>query len=324
MPRPGHKAVGEERAWGRRLAKRFGVEGTYDEQTFRVKGDGGLAPHFDHESLKPEAVDPDVVAMFTGVRPERGRLPHRLRLGHGRGPRSSSAPTDPNPAWSSPTSSSSRRMVRAFDTRPVEPEVARPVLDAARRAPSAGNSQGWVFVVLEGDDTRKFWDVTLPEERRETFRWQQLLDAPVVILPLASREAYLARYSEPDKISTGLADPTRWPVPYWQIDTAFATMLLLLAVEDEGLGALFFGVFRNGEKLLAQPRRARRLRADRGRGPRLPARRRARPQRRAAAPQPRRDRPPRRLAGRPVPAVAAPVLARDGPHVDAVCTGSVS
>ena len=72
-----------------------------------------------------------------------------------------------------------------------------------------------------------------------------------MILPLASREAYLTRYSEPDKISTGLADPTRWPVPYWQIDTAFATMLLLLAVEDEGLGALFFGVFRNGEKLLA-------------------------------------------------------------------------
>jgi nitroreductase len=146
----------------------------------------------------------------------------------------------------------SRRMVRAFDARPVEPEVLERVLDAARRAPSAGNAQGWVFVVLEGDDTRKFWDVTLPEERRESFRWQHLLDAPVVILPLASREAYLTRYSEPDKISTGLADPTRWPVPYWQIDTAFATMLLLLAIEDEGLGALFFGVFRNGEKLLAE------------------------------------------------------------------------
>jgi nitroreductase len=41
-------------------------------------------------------------------------------------------------------------------------------------------------------------------------------------------------------------------VPYWQIDTAFATMLLLLAIEDAGLGALFFGVFRNGEKLLAE------------------------------------------------------------------------
>ena len=142
-------------------------------------------------------------------------------------------------------------MVRSFETRPVEREVLDRVLDAARRAPSAGNTQGWVFVVLEGDDTAKFWDVTLPDERRETFRWQHLLDAPTIILPLASREAYLARYGEPDKLSTGLADPTRWPVPYWQIDTAFATMLLLLAAEDEGLGTLFFGVFRNAEKLLA-------------------------------------------------------------------------
>jgi nitroreductase len=145
----------------------------------------------------------------------------------------------------------SRRMVRAFDARPVDRDVLDAVLDTARRAPSAGNTQGWVFIVLEGDDTRRFWDVTLPEDRRDSFRWKQLLDAPVVILPLASREAYLSRYSESDKSTTGLADPTRWPVPYWQIDTAFATMLLLLAVEDAGLGALFFGVFRNGEKLLA-------------------------------------------------------------------------
>jgi nitroreductase len=145
----------------------------------------------------------------------------------------------------------SRRMVRAFDGRPVERDVLDRILDAARRAPSAGNTQGWVFVVLEGEETKKFWDITLPEDRRDSFRWKQLLDAPVVILPLASREAYLARYAEPDKAATGLSDPSRWPVPYWQIDTAFATMLLLLAVEDAGLGALFFGVFRNGERLLA-------------------------------------------------------------------------
>src|SRR5258706_142807 len=44
--------------------------------------------------------------------------------------------------------------------------------------------------------------------------------------------------------------PATWPVPYWQIDTAFATMLLLLAAADAGLGALFFGVFRNAERLL--------------------------------------------------------------------------
>jgi hypothetical protein len=72
VPRPGHKAVGEERAWGRRLAKRFAVDGTYDEQTFLVAGAGSLASHFDHESLKPESAAPGVVAMFKGVTPQSG------------------------------------------------------------------------------------------------------------------------------------------------------------------------------------------------------------------------------------------------------------
>ncbi len=141
-------------------------------------------------------------------------------------------------------------MSRAFEARPVDTDVVDRVLDAARRAPSAGNSQGWAFVVLEGADTAKFWDATLPVERRAGFRWQRLLDAPVIVLPLADRGAYTSRYAEPDKASTGLADAGRWPVPYWQVDTAFATMLLLLAAEDVGLGALFFGVFRGADRLL--------------------------------------------------------------------------
>jgi len=32
-------------------------------------------------------------------------------------------------------------------------------------------------------------------------------------------------------------------VPYWDIDTAMASMLILLTAVDEGLGALFFGIF---------------------------------------------------------------------------------
>jgi len=144
-----------------------------------------------------------------------------------------------------------RHMVRAFDPAPIDRDVLDELLDVARRAPSAGNAQGWAFVVLEGPDTAKFWDVTLPPDRRETFRFPKLLDAPVIVLPLADREAYLSRYAEADKAPTGLADPRRWPVPYWQVDTAFATMLLLLAAEEAGLGALFFGVFRHADVLMA-------------------------------------------------------------------------
>jgi hypothetical protein len=72
VPRPGHKAVGEERAWGRRLAKRFGVDVGYDELTFKVKGSGSIVAHLDHESLKPETIDADVAAMFKGIRTAKG------------------------------------------------------------------------------------------------------------------------------------------------------------------------------------------------------------------------------------------------------------
>jgi nitroreductase len=145
-----------------------------------------------------------------------------------------------------------RHMARAFQARPVDPLVVDSIVDAGRRAPSAGHAQGWAFVVLEGaEQTARFWDITLPLERRSTFRWPQLLDAPVIILPLADREAYLARYREPDKVRTGLGDPERWPVPYWQVDTAFAVMTMLLAATDAGLGSLFFGVFHRSAELLA-------------------------------------------------------------------------
>jgi hypothetical protein len=65
-PSPGVRAVGEERAWGRRLAKRFDVEGAYDEKTFVVKT-GGQEGFIDHESSKPEAVDPVTRELFEQV-----------------------------------------------------------------------------------------------------------------------------------------------------------------------------------------------------------------------------------------------------------------
>lgn len=71
IPRPGHRAVGEERAWGRRLAKRFGVDSTYDEKSFVVTSNG-QAGFLDHESLKPEKLDPDVVALFDAVPADKG------------------------------------------------------------------------------------------------------------------------------------------------------------------------------------------------------------------------------------------------------------
>ncbi len=134
-------------------------------------------------------------------------------------------------------------MVRAFEDRKVPVEVIEGLVDLARRAPSAGNSQGWDLVVLQDDETARFWDVTMPPERRATFRWQGLLSAPVIVLPYADRGAYLARYAEPEKAATGLSEADAWAVPYWLVDTGFFTMTFLLAAHHAGLGALFFGVF---------------------------------------------------------------------------------
>jgi len=143
-------------------------------------------------------------------------------------------------------------MVRSFERRPLPDHLLNRVLEAARWAPSAGNTQGLELVVLRGAETKLFWEPVTAPEWRTTSRRRSLLGAPVVILPLASPEPYLLRYAEPDKASSGLDREDNWPQPYWVIDTAFAVMAMLLAAVDSGLGAAFLGIWRNEAELLKQ------------------------------------------------------------------------
>lgn len=143
-------------------------------------------------------------------------------------------------------------MTRSFATTPLAAGTIEELVDLASRAPSAGKTQGWHLIALEGEQTARFWDITLPPMRRGRFKWQGLLEAPAILLPFADAKAYTDRYSEPDKAATGLgAGESAWPVPYWTIDASMAVMTILLAAEDAGLGALFFGVFK-GERELRQ------------------------------------------------------------------------
>ena len=137
-----------------------------------------------------------------------------------------------------------RRMVRRFDPdRPVAGDALEAVLYAAQRAPSAGFSQGWDFVVLTSPEERDaFWTAVSEDGSGEPDAWLRGVSAaPVLVLCLSDPDAYLDRYAEPDKGWTD-RDPARWPVPYWDVDTGMAAMAMLLAAIDEGLGALFFGV----------------------------------------------------------------------------------
>jgi nitroreductase len=136
-----------------------------------------------------------------------------------------------------------RRMVRRYADRAVDPAAIDRMLANALHAPSAGFSQGWAFLVLDRpEDLDRFWAATVDDSDDEPEEWLRgMRTAPALIVPLSHKSAYLDRYAEQDK---GWADrdESRWPVPYWDIDTGMASLLILQTAVDEGLGACFFGI----------------------------------------------------------------------------------
>ena len=135
-----------------------------------------------------------------------------------------------------------RRMVRRYDmSHSVPPEVVDRLAANALRAPSAGFSQGWGFLVLDRpEDVARFRDAATPDEDADHW-FAATFDAPLVIVPFANKDAYLDRYAEPDKGFVDRSDAW-WSAPYWDIDTGFAALLVLLTAVDDGLGACFFGI----------------------------------------------------------------------------------
>jgi nitroreductase len=135
-----------------------------------------------------------------------------------------------------------RRMVRSYDTsRPVPPEVIDRIVRNGLRAPSGGFSQGWGFLVLDNPaDVALFRQAVRPEVQPENW-FAANVDAPLLIVAHSNKDAYLDRYAQLDKGFTDRSD-SWWPAPYWDIDTGFASMLMLLTAVDEGLGACFFGI----------------------------------------------------------------------------------
>ena len=129
-------------------------------------------------------------------------------------------------------------MIRHYSSRPLAPQVIERVLANALRAPSAGFAQGWAFLALtDAADRARFWPF-VPHRVEQTPTMQ---DAPLVVVALSSKAAYLDHYAQP-----GAPWPDRseahWAAPYWHIDTGMAALLMLLTAVDEDLGACFFGI----------------------------------------------------------------------------------
>ncbi len=133
-------------------------------------------------------------------------------------------------------------MVRTYDPdRPVPPELVDKLVRHALRAPSAGFSQGWGFLVLSAPaDRERYWSVTSFGPGADDWM-RRMSQAPLLIVALSNKSVYLDRYAESDK-GWSDRDENRWPVPYWDVDTGMAALLIHLTAVNEGLGSLFFGV----------------------------------------------------------------------------------
>lgn len=71
VPRPGHKPSGEERAWARRLAKRFGAEHRLDDRTFVLTGTGAVDGYIDFSSLSLNGKHSEYEEFFVPLDHER-------------------------------------------------------------------------------------------------------------------------------------------------------------------------------------------------------------------------------------------------------------
>ncbi len=135
-----------------------------------------------------------------------------------------------------------RRMVRNYTGEPIDSESLEAILDAARRAPSAGNTQGQSFVVVTSDAGRR----RIAELAGESVYVEKGFDpwisrAGALVVVCVSEAAYHERYSEPDKTDSD-GNEIDWPIPFWWVDAGAAMMAILYAAVDQGLAAGFLGV----------------------------------------------------------------------------------
>src|SRR5882757_5960164 len=107
-------------------------------------------------------------------------------------------------------------MIRHYDlNRPVPTEVVDRILHNAVRAPSAGFSQGWGFLVLDNqEDIARFREACLLDDEPDNYLAARV-QAPLLIVTHSNKDVYLDRYARPDKgRDRDMADEF-WPAPYW-------------------------------------------------------------------------------------------------------------
>ncbi|MBM4256978.1 MAG: nitroreductase family protein [Deltaproteobacteria bacterium] len=132
-----------------------------------------------------------------------------------------------------------RAMIRAYKSDAVPEEKIQQLLKYAVRAPSGGNLQPWEFVVVKSPDVRA-------QLARAAMGHSAVATAPVIIATCADiQRAGSGHGARGSFVSL--------------IDTAFASLLILLGAVEQGLGACFVASYNAEEvaKLFALPEHIR-------------------------------------------------------------------
>ena len=197
-----------------------------------------------------------------------------------------------------------RRMVRNYADEPVDPAVVDRALGQRRSAPQRRLQPGLGVPGARHPRGRRAASGTppptpvelSPDELADGHDARAGGDRAVL------EQGGVPRAATPSPTRAGpTEDEARWPVPFWHMDAAMASLLILQTAVDEGLGACFFGIpperDARGPRGVRHPRRLRPGRRDHDRAPRRPTPAPpARPTRRPRKPLGRR-RPPRSVAG---------------------------
>jgi nitroreductase len=132
-----------------------------------------------------------------------------------------------------------RAMIRAYKSDPVPEEKLQRLLNYAVHAPSAGNLQPWEFIVVKSPETRA-------KLAKAAFDQTSVATAPVIIATCADIQRAGSKYGARGSF-------------YSLVDTAFASLLILLGAVEQGLGACFVGSYNPEEvtKLFALPEHVR-------------------------------------------------------------------
>jgi nitroreductase len=158
----------------------------------------------------------------------------------------------------------SARSIRRLKPDPVPDELITRILDAAIRAPSGGNSQGWAFVVVRDLDLRhqlgviyrKASDIAeavyaargrpphLTEQQYERFMasgrhlWNHMGDAPVLLVPCSHRPVLPAPEALPPHIASSWEDEVAYAERIRGASIYPAVQNIILACRGLGLGTV--------------------------------------------------------------------------------------